>query len=94
MCSTNADSSVSSKVKNVCCMHSIPLLNYPENRRLKKKCLGHKMCAMFSSKTFVFTHFVLLKYLASCAADAHNNAYKFSCKVSAVFNNFEQNCTC
>jgi len=37
ICSTNVDSSVSSKVKNVCCMHSIPLLNYPENRRLKKK---------------------------------------------------------
>jgi len=37
-------------------MCSISLFNYPENRRLKKKCLGHKMCAMFISKTFVFRH--------------------------------------
>jgi len=44
-------------------------------------------------KTFVFI-FCAVKYLASCAADAHKNAYKSSCKVSAVFNNFEQNCTC
>ena len=37
----------------------IRLFNYPENRRLKKKWLGHKMCATFILKP-LFLYFVLL----------------------------------
>jgi hypothetical protein len=61
---------------------------------LRKNVLDTK-CMLYSSLKLLFlVTFCAVKYLASCAADAHKNACKSLCKESAVFNNFGQNCTC